>query len=66
MPHISICDSNKAIGLEVRDFIANVTDTKEESITDYLIWRWKLLDARFKFLSAPLCQHNVRHLSLLI
>ena len=47
MTYTDPCDCNKAIGLEVRDFVRNVPDVKEESITDYLIWKWKLLDSRF-------------------
>lgn len=51
MTNASLCDSNKALGLEVRDFILNVPDAKEESITDYLVWKWRLLDARFKYIN---------------
>lgn len=45
-----LCKANKAIGLEVRNFIVNVPGVKEESITDYLVWKWRLLDARFKYI----------------
>lgn len=51
MNRSALCDSNKAVGLEVRDFILNVPDAKEESITDYLVWKWRLLDARFKYIN---------------
>ena len=46
-----LCIANKAVGVEVRDFIINVPDTKEESITDYLVWKWRTLDARFNYLN---------------
>jgi hypothetical protein len=51
MHQTALCDSNKAVGLEVRDFIVNVPDVKEESITDYLVWKWRSLDARFKYIN---------------
>lgn len=51
MHHSALCGSNKAVGFEVRDFILNVPDAKEESITDYLVWKWRLLDARFKYIN---------------
>jgi hypothetical protein len=51
MNRSALCDSNKALGLEVRDFIRNVPDAKEESITDYLVWKWRLLDSRFKYIN---------------
>lgn len=47
----SLCDSNKAIGLEVKNFISNVADIKEESITDYLVWKWRELDKRFRYIN---------------
>ena len=44
-----LCMMNKMIGMEVRDFIKNVPSVKEESITDYLVWRWQAVDPRFKY-----------------
>lgn len=41
----------KAVSLEVKSFILNVSDVKEESITDYLIWKWREIDKRFNYLS---------------
>lgn len=29
----------------------NVPDVKEESITDYLVWKWRELDTRFKYIN---------------
>jgi len=52
MINSTLCDCNKALGREVRDFILNVPDAKEESITDYLVWKWRLLDKRFKYIHA--------------
>lgn len=51
MGHQTLCEANKVVGIEVRDFIANVPDVKEESITDYLVWKWRQLDARFKYIN---------------
>lgn len=48
--YIDLCERNKAIGLQVRDFILNVPNAKEESITDYLVWQWGLLDSRFRYI----------------
>lgn len=50
-PATSLCDANKAVSTEIRDFISNVGDVKEESITDYLVWKWRELDARFHYLN---------------
>ena len=63
MVNSSLCDSNKALGREVSDFILNVPDVKEESITDYLVWKWCLLDKRFKYIrpttfSRQTCGHS--------
>jgi len=52
MINSALCDSNKALGHEVHEFILNVPDAKEESITDYLVWKWRLLDRRFKYINA--------------
>ncbi|VUD69010.1 hypothetical protein TDB9533_04373 [Thalassocella blandensis] len=46
----ALCDANKAVGKEVRDFIDNVPNVKEESITDYLVWKWGELDKRFRYI----------------
>ena len=35
----------------MRNFILNVPDAKEESITDYLVWKWRILDARFNYIN---------------
>ena len=48
---MDLCESNKKVAKEVRDFIQNVPDVKEESITDYLVWKWAEIDKRFKFIS---------------
>lgn len=47
----SLCETNRAVSVEVRDFLVNVPDAKEESITDYLVWKWRELDARFKYIN---------------
>lgn len=48
---MNICEANKRISAEVHDFLINVPDAKEESITDYLVWKWREVDARFKYLN---------------
>ena len=48
---MDICTSNKAVSLEVKNFMLNVADVKEESITDYLVWKWREIDKRFNYLS---------------
>jgi hypothetical protein len=48
---MNLCGANKAVSLEVRNFMLNVPDVKEESITDYLVWKWRELDARFKYIN---------------
>lgn len=44
------CEENKAVSRDVKNFMINVPDAKEESITDYLIWKWRELDPRFKYI----------------
>ena len=48
---MNLCESNKAVSLEIKNFMLNVHDVKEESITDYLVWKWRELDARFKYIN---------------
>lgn len=48
---MNICEANKAVSLEVKNFMLNVPDVKEESITDYLVWKWRELVARFKYIN---------------
>ena len=49
---MNLCDANKAVSLEVKNFmLLNVPDVKEESITDYLVWKWRELDSRFKYIN---------------
>lgn len=48
---MSLCDANRAVSDEVKDFILHVREVKEESITDYLALQWRKLDARFNYLS---------------
>lgn len=48
---LDLCEANKALGIEVRDFILDVPDAKEESITDYLVWKWRSLDKKFNYIN---------------
>ena len=45
---MNLCQSNRELNKEIKEFILNVDDVKEESITDYLVWKWKEIDKRFK------------------
>lgn len=47
---MNLCEANRAVSVEVRNFMLNVPNVKEESITDYLAWKWREIDARFNFL----------------
>lgn len=53
-----ICETNKKISAEVKDFISNVSSLNEESITDYLIWKWRELDKNFKFINIETFTHD--------
>lgn len=55
---MDICNVNKAVSADVKNFILHVHDIKEESITDYLIWRWRELDKRFNYLSVRTFNHD--------
>lgn len=55
---MNICDANLALELEVRQFIENVSDVKEESITDFLVWKWRELDKRFKYVRVHPFNHE--------
>jgi hypothetical protein len=55
---MNICDANLALDLEVRRFMENVSDVKEESITDFLVWRWRELDKRFNFIRVHPFNHD--------
>lgn len=48
--NICICEANKIVSADVKNFLINLPDVKEESITDYLIWKWRELDKRFKYI----------------
>ncbi|MGP9795935.1 DUF6615 family protein [Halomonas sp. 86] len=64
MTHMDICKANIALGQEVHDFMVNVPNVNEESVTDFLIWRWRQLDSRFKYLSAKtFTKHQEHHLT---
>ena len=55
---MNICDATKSLSLEVKKFLENVKDVKEESITDYLVWKWKELDKRFNYISTRTFNHD--------
>ena len=37
--------------MKVKDFLRNVPNANEESITDYLVWKWRELDKRFRHMT---------------
>jgi hypothetical protein len=55
---MDICQANKAVSLEVKRFMENVGDIKEETITDYLVWKWRELDKRFYYVSVATFDHH--------
>lgn len=42
------CNLHKSVTNEVKDFIMNVDGVGEESITDFLLWKWASIDKRFR------------------
>jgi Ni/Co efflux regulator RcnB len=55
---MNICAANHALSVEVLKFLENVGDVKEESITDYLVWKWRELDRRFNFVRVTPFNHH--------
>ena len=45
------CDANLKLSREVKGFLENVPNVKEESITDYLVWKWGELDKKFNYIN---------------
>jgi hypothetical protein len=58
---MGICESNRLVASEVAAFLRNVSDVKEESITDYLIWKWREIDNRFKYLNVTAFTRHEEH-----
>jgi hypothetical protein len=46
------CEAHRGVGAEVKAFMRNVSHVKEESITDFLMWRWAEADPRFLYMRA--------------
>ena len=46
-----ICRKNKCLNRHVKDFMEHVDDIKEESITDYLMWKWAKMDPNCRYFS---------------
>lgn len=49
---MNLCESNIELGRRLHEFMLNVPDAKEESLTDYLVWQWRMLDPTFRYVSA--------------
>jgi len=45
-----LCKEIKTLSEQVYDFIDNVPSVQEETITEYLMWQWSLLDKKVKFI----------------
>jgi hypothetical protein len=55
---VNACDAHKAVTAEVKQYLLNVPSVNEESITDYLVWKWRLLDSRFKCIQVRTHSHH--------
>ncbi len=42
------CHAHKSVTMEVKEFLRNVDNVGEESITDFLLWKWRCIDKQFK------------------
>jgi hypothetical protein len=48
---MKLCEENKRISKEVSGFIENVSEVKEESITIFLMWKWREADSRLNYIN---------------
>ena len=48
---MKLCEANRKLSVEVKEFLQNVPDVKEESVTDYLVWKWGELDRKFNYIN---------------
>ena len=46
----SICSETKRVSEEVYDFINNISNVQEETLTEYLFWQWSKINKRVKFI----------------
>ena len=46
-------DATRALSRELMDFLIHVPDVPEASVTDALLWRWRAIDPRFRFVNVP-------------
>lgn len=42
------CQTHRSVTHEVKEFLMNVDGVGEESITDFLLWKWALIDRKFR------------------
>jgi hypothetical protein len=56
---IDICDANRKVSMEVKAFMEHVSEIKEETITDYLVWKWREIDKRFNYLRVTAHDHHI-------
>jgi hypothetical protein len=55
---VNLCDVHKSVAAEVKQYLLNVPTVNEESITDYLVWKWRMLDSRFNCIDVRTHSHN--------
>ncbi len=46
----SLCSETKRVSEEVYDFIDNISNVQEETLTEYLFWQWRKINKRVKFI----------------
>jgi hypothetical protein len=59
---MKLCEANRKLSEDVKGFLQNVPDVKEESITDYLVWKWGELDKRFNYINIKTFTRNEENL----
>jgi hypothetical protein len=55
---VNVCDAHKAVAADVKQYMLNVPSVNEESITDYLVWKWRSLDSRFNCIDVRTHSHH--------
>ena len=55
---MKLCEANRKLSVEVKEFLQNVPDVKEESVTDYLVWKWGELDRKFNYINIKTFQEK--------
>lgn len=61
LPYFCPCTTSITLCENLYEFMTHVPDVKEESITDYLVWQWRRLDTRFRYVSVNTFNRMVEH-----